>query len=162
MNYGNIISYELTAVTVDWPNGAQNYNTFQNYVVGQGFNTFGDPRLAMAGRASTNMVLSGVGSHVQMEQDAIFTQHLITLVDEDDVDAFLEGHHLFHGVRHRADGDNQSDNNILGEIQIGDDACGRCHFRDGRGSEVVNTPKGPRVAPPVYGVGLLQWIAEQK
>ena len=159
VNYGNIISYELTAVTVDWPGGAQNYNTFQNYVAGQGFNTFGDPRLAMAGRASTNMVISGSGSHVPLEADAIFTQHLITLEDENDVDSFLEGHHLFHGVRHRADGDNQNDNAVLGEVKIGSTFCAECHFRDGRSSEVFNTPNGEFVAPAVYGVGLLEWIA---
>jgi predicted lipoprotein with Yx(FWY)xxD motif len=159
VNYGNVISYEITAVTVDWPGGAQNYNTFQNYVVGQGFNTFGDPRLALAGRASTNMVITGTGGFTKMEADAIFTQHLITLEDEDDVDDFLEGHHLFHGVRHRGNGDGQNDNNVLGEVKIGKFACGDCHFRDGRGGEVINTPRGPRVPPAVYGIGLLEWVA---
>ncbi|NLR91958.1 di-heme oxidoredictase family protein [Flammeovirga agarivorans] len=164
VNYGNIISYEITAVTalvdgVPWSKGAQHYNTFQNYVVGQGFNTFGDPRLAMAGRASSNMILSGSGQFTKEEQDAVFTQHLITLEDDDDVDDFLEGHHLFHGVRHRGQGDGQQDNRVLGEINIGSTTCGSCHFRDGRGSEVVSTPKGNLLPPPVYGVGLLQWIA---
>ncbi|ANQ48104.2 family 31 carbohydrate-binding protein [Flammeovirga sp. MY04] len=164
VNYGNIISYEITAVTalvdgVPWSIGAQHYNTFQNYVVGQGFNTFGDPRLSMAGRASSNMILSGSGQFTKEEQDAVFTQHLITLEDDDDVDDFLEGHHLFHGVRHRTQGDGQQDNRVLGEINIGSTSCGSCHFRDGRGSELVNTPKGQLLPPPVYGVGLLQWIA---
>ncbi|WP_172826949.1 di-heme oxidoredictase family protein [Flammeovirga sp. SJP92] len=164
VNYGNIISYEITAVTalvdgVPWSKGAQHYNTFQNYVVGQGFNTFGDPRLSMAGKASSNMILSGSGQFTKEEQDAVFTQHLITLEDDDDVDDFLEGHHLFHGVRHRGQGDGQQDNRVLGEVKIGSTTCGTCHFRDGRGSELVSTPKGMLLPPPVYGVGLLQWIA---
>ncbi len=155
LNYGNIITYELTAVTVDWPGGAQNYNTLQNYVAGQGFNTFGDPRLAMAGKASTNMVISGFGSNVKMEENAIFTQHLITLQTEDEVDDFLEGHHLFHGIAHNR----AQVEPILGEIKIGKFACGDCHFRDGRGTEPIATAKGIRLPPPVYGSGLLQWIA---
>lgn len=164
VNYGNIISYEITAVTalvdnIPWSKGAQHYNTFQNYTVGQGFNTFGDPRLSMAGRASSNMILSGSGSFTKEEQDAVFTQHLITLEDDDDVDDFLEGHHLFHGVKHRGQGNGQQDNRVLGEVRIGSTSCGSCHFRDGRGSELVSTPKGYLLPPPVYGVGLLQWIA---
>ena len=153
--WGNIITYEITAVTGG--SGAQTYNTFQNYVIGDGLNTFGDPRNASAGRATTNMVLPGYGSHKQMEHDAIFTQHIITLESEDEVDDFLEGHHLFHGVRHRANGNDPG--NILGELSIGSNACGNCHFRDGRSSEIFNTPRGPRIAPPVYGAGLLEWIA---
>ncbi|MEL6535346.1 MAG: di-heme oxidoredictase family protein, partial [Bacteroidota bacterium] len=153
--WGNIITYEITAVTGG--SGAQTYNTFQNYVIGEGLNTFGDPRNASAGRATTNMVLPGFGSHKQMEHDAIFTQHIITLEDEDDVDDFLEGHHLFHGVRHRVNGADAA--NELGVAPIGTESCGNCHFRDGRGSEVNQTPRGPRVPPAVIGVGLLEWIA---
>ncbi len=153
--WGNIITYEITAVTGG--SGAQTYNTFQNYVIGDGLNTFGDPRNASAGRATTNMVLPGYGSHKQMEHDAIFTQHLITLESEDAVDDFLEGHHLFHGVAHRQNGNDAG--NVLGAISIGSNSCGNCHFRDGRSSEVFQTPRGPRVAPPVYGAGLLPWIA---
>jgi len=153
--WGNIITYEITAVTGG--SGAQTYNTFQNYVIGEGLNTFGDPRNASAGRATTNMVLPGYGSHKQMEHDAIFTQHIITLESEDEVDDFLEGHHLFHGVRHRANGNDPG--NILGEISIGSNACGNCHFRDGRSSEIFDTPRGPRIAPPVFGTGLLEWVA---
>ena len=44
-------------------------------------------------------------------------------------------------------------------MPIGDTSCGSCHFRDGRGSAVIQTPRGPRVPPPVYGSGLLEWIA---
>ena len=153
--WGNIITYEITAVTGG--SGAQTYNTFQNYVIGQGLDTFGDPRNASAGRATTNMVLPGFGSHKQMEHDAIFTQHLITLLTEDDVDDFLEGHHLFHGVRHRMNGNDPG--NILGEVPMGITSCGSCHFRDGRGSEIIQTERGPRVAPPIYGSGLLEWVA---
>ena len=48
----------------------------------------------------------------------------------------------------------------FGSAKIGAFACQDCHFRDGRGSEAVNIPgKGMRLPPPVYGVGLLQWIA---
>ncbi|MED5507524.1 MAG: di-heme oxidoredictase family protein [Planctomycetota bacterium] len=153
--WGNIVTYEITAVTGG--SGAQTYNTFQNYVIGMGLDTFGDPRNASAGRATTNMVLPGYGSHKQMEHDAVFTQHIITLIDEDDVDDFLEGHHLFHGVRHRQNGNDPG--NILGEVPIGSTSCGDCHFRDGRGSLVVQTPRGPRVPPPVFGTGLLEWIS---
>ena len=153
--WGNIITYEITAVTGG--SGAQTYNTFQNYVIGLGLDTFGDPRNASAGRATTNMVLPGYGSHKQMEHDAVFTQHMITLESEDDVDDFLEGHHLFHGVRHRANGNDPG--NILGEVSIGNTSCGSCHFRDGRGSSVIQTARGPRVPPPVCGSGLLEWIA---
>ncbi len=152
--YGNIVTYEITAVTGG--SGAQTYNTFQNYVVGEGLNTLGDPRLSLAGKASTYMVLPGFGSHVQMEEDAVFTQHIITLTSEDDVDDFLEGHHIFHGVRHRRNGSDPG--NILGEINIGSTNCQECHFRDGRSPEVIQTKNGPRVAPPVYGTGLLQYI----
>lgn len=154
--YGNIVTYEITAVTGG--SGAQTYNTFQNYVVGEGLNTLGDPRLSLAGRASTYMVLPGFGSHVREEADAIFTQHIITLTSEDDVDDFLEGHHLFHGVRHRRNGNDPG--NILGEMNIGTTNCQECHFRDGRGSKLERTRDGEmRVPPPVYGVGILQHIA---
>ncbi|MBW1294435.1 di-heme oxidoredictase family protein [Aquimarina litoralis] len=154
--YGNIVTYEITAVTGG--SGAQTYNTFQNYVVGEGLNTLGDPRLSLAGRASTYMVLPGFGSHVREEADAIFTQHIITLTSEDDVDDFLEGHHLFHGVRHRRNGNDPG--NILGEINIGTTNCQECHFRDGRGSKLERTRDGEmRVPPPVYGVGILQHIS---
>ncbi len=154
--YGNIVTYEITAVTGG--SGAQTYNTFQNYVIGEGLNTLGDPRLSLAGKASTYMVLPGFGSHVQMEADAIFTQHIITLTSEDDVDDFLEGHHIFHGVRHRRNGNDPG--NILGEVNIGTTNCQECHFRDGRGSKLERTRDGEmRVPPPVYGVGILQYIA---
>jgi len=154
--YGNIVTYEITAVTGG--SGAQTYNTFQNYVIGEGLNTLGDPRLSLAGRASTYMVLPGFGSHVEMEADAIFTQHIITLNSEDDVDDFLEGHHIFHGVRHRRNGDDSG--KVLGEVNIGTKNCQECHFRDGRGSKLEKTKDGKfRVPPAVYGSGILQHIA---
>ncbi|PWJ44475.1 di-heme oxidoredictase family protein [Sediminitomix flava] len=161
-NYGNMVNYEITAVAGG--SGAQTYNTLQNYFIGQGFNTLGDPRLASAGKASTLMILPSLQTagfnetNYNLERDAIFTQHLITLTEEDDVDDFLEGHHIFHGVIHRSD-NNRLGPPVLDEVQIGDFSCGSCHFRDGRGPEVIQTPRGPRVPPAVYGTGLLQWIA---
>ena len=175
-NYGNMINYEITAVAGG--SGAQTYNTLQNYFIGQGFDTHGDPRLASAGRASTIMVLPSQEAanytditrpdqftqeqqtlHYELERDAIFTQHLITLTDENDVDDFLEGHHVFHGVVHRSEAPVFNQLQIqLDEVKIGEFSCGFCHFRDGRGSEVFNTPKGTLLPPPVYGVGLLQYI----
>ncbi|WP_187696553.1 di-heme oxidoredictase family protein [Xanthovirga aplysinae] len=158
--WGNIITYEITAVTGG--SGAQTYNTFQNYVIGEGLNTFGDPRNASAGRATTNMVLPGFGEAKDIEHDAIFTQHIITLTTEEQVDDFLEGHHLFHAAPHRGTDffpDKIEPPFNLPAYFIGENACGNCHFRDGRGSEVIQTPRGPRIPPPVFGTGLLEWIA---
>ena len=152
-SYGNVISYEITAVTGGI--SSQTYNTHQHIVVGDGYNSpLGDPRLTLAGVASTNMVFSDAGSHIALEKNAVFTQHVTTLTSASDVDNFLRGHHVFHGVNPDAPGSTQ-----LHEILIGNDTCGNCHFRDGRGSEVVQTPSGPRIAPPVFGVGLLQHIS---
>ncbi|NLR89750.1 family 31 carbohydrate-binding protein [Flammeovirga sp. SR4] len=163
-NYGNMVNYEITAVAGG--SGAQTYNTLQNYFIGQGFNTLGDPRLASAGKASTLMILPSLATaggnerNYNLERDAIFTQHIITLESEDDVDDFLEGHHLFHGVTHRSEASEYNQFQVeLDQARIGSTSCGSCHFRDGRGSEVINTPRGPRIAPPVFGIGMLQWIA---
>ncbi|KXX70267.1 di-heme oxidoredictase family protein [Flammeovirga sp. SJP92] len=163
-NYGNMVNYEITAVAGG--SGAQTYNTLQNYFIGQGFNTLGDPRLASAGKASTLMILPSLATagfnerNYNLERDAIFTQHSITVESEDDVDDFLEGHHLFHGVINRSDAGGYNQYQVeLGEAKIGSTTCGTCHFRDGRGPEVIQTPRGPRLPPAVYGVGFLQWIA---
>ncbi|MBB3700529.1 family 31 carbohydrate-binding protein [Flammeovirga yaeyamensis] len=163
-NYGNMVNYEITAVAGG--SGAQTYNTLQNYFIGDGFNTLGDPRLASAGKASTLMILPSLATagynerNYNLERDAVFTQHLITLESEDDVDDFLEGHHLFHGVIHRSEASGYNQFQVdLDEAKIGSTSCGSCHFRDGRGAEITNTPRGPRVAPPVFGIGLLQWVA---
>ena len=151
-NYGNVISYELTAVAGKV--SSQTYNTFQHYVVGEGFNApVGDPRLNTAGHTSTQMVFADAGTHIKIDKSAVFTQHVTTLRTEEQVDDFLVGHHLFHGVDPEFLG-----STILGDKLIGRQACGNCHFRDGRSSEVFGTPKGPRMAPPVYGSGLLQYI----
>ncbi len=174
-NYGQCVNFEITAVAGG--SGAQTYNTLQHYFMGVGLDSYGDPRLASAGRASTIMTLPSQESanytditrpdqftqeqqtlHYELERDAIFTQHLITLTSEDDVDDFLEGHHIFHGVYHRDEIPYRQYAIELGQKKIGTMACGDCHFRDGRGSEVVETPKGPRLPPPVYGTGILQYI----
>ena len=151
-DYGNVITYEMTAIagSID----SQTYNTHQHYVVGLGFSSpLGDPRLTLAGDAATNMVFADEGSHVELEKDAVFTQHVTTLSSNQDVDDFLRGHHLFHGVNPNVQG-----STALHEVLIGRDSCGNCHFRDGRGSIVVNTDKGPRVPPPVFGVSLLEFV----
>ena len=151
-NYGNVISYEVTAVAggID----AQTYNTYQHFIVGQGFNSaLGDPRLTMAGRNSTHMVFADTGVHADTDKDAVFTQHIMTLTTENEVNDFLDGHHLFHGVDSARKGTIE-----LGTKKIHRFACGDCHFRDGRSSEAFGTPKGLRVAPPTYGTGFLQYI----
>jgi len=175
-NYGQCVNFEITAVAGG--SGAQTYNTLQHYFMGVGLDSYGDPRLASAGRASTIMTLPSQKTanytditradqftqaqqtlHYELERDAIFTQHLITLTDENDVDDFLEGHHIFHGVINRADAPEYRQYAIqLGEKKIGSKACADCHFRDGRGPEVIQTKNGPRVPPAVFGTGILQYI----
>ena len=138
-DYGNVVSFEVTAVAGGI--SAQTYTTHLHAVVGTGFDSpLGDPRLTLAGRASTHMVFSDAGSAVAGEKNAVFTQHVTTLTTEQQVDNFLNGHDVFH------------------VDTIGRDTCGNCHFRDGRGSQVVQTDNGPRIPPPTYGVGLLQYI----
>ncbi|NME72031.1 di-heme oxidoredictase family protein [Flammeovirga aprica] len=156
VDYGNVVTYEITIGSSPGIS-SQTYNTFQHIVVGKGFSTsIADPRLTMAGDASTTMEFSTAGSHVDLEQDAIFTQHLTTLTSTDDVDDFLEGHHIFHGLtdQHEA----LASRPVFGSVKIGEESCQNCHFRDGRGSELVETPDGPRIAPPVFGTGILQYI----
>ena len=152
-DYGNIVTFEFTGFS-SGPIGSQLYTTHMNMLVGRGYDSaIGDPRLTLAGRAGTNMVFSDVGSHTRLEKDAVFTQHLTTLQDAVDVDKFLKGHHDFHGVDPDVMGSTRLD-----AVLIGNDTCGNCHFRDGRGSEVIQTTKGPRIAPPIFGVGLLEHI----
>ncbi len=155
-DYGNVISFEITATVGNI--SSQTYTTHLNMIAGKGFDSpIGDPRLTMAGAAATNMVFS---SFARAERNAVFTQHLTTLETAEDVDTFLFGHHLFHGVRILSPNSNTNLNSEsqYGRVKIGDFACGDCHDRDGRGSEVFDTPDGPRLPPPTYGVGLLQWI----
>ncbi|WP_152625247.1 di-heme oxidoredictase family protein [Cellvibrio sp. OA-2007] len=184
-SYGQSISFEMTGVV--GAIGSQTYNTYQYYTFGLGFHSpIGDPRLALVGKGGTYMQFNiknyggefknghiGAGIHdVIMEKAAIFTQHLTTLHDPKEVDDFLWGHHLFHGVKlQRATAEMPSQENLgsnPGDTGIGREissikkgapiACGDCHYRDGRGSDVIDTAFGKRIAPPVFGVGLLQYI----
>ena len=138
-DYGNVISFEITAVTGGI--GSQTYTTHLHAIPGVGFDSpIGDPRLTLAGKASTNMVFSDAGSSVTGEKNAVFTQHLTTLTTEGQVDNFLNGFAELHQRSH------------------GQDRCGRCHFLDGRGDLVVQTVNGARIPPPIFGVGLLEYI----
>ena len=147
-SYGQIIQFEITALA-----GSQVYNDFSYYTVGLGWGNYGDPRLNMAGRAGTTMIIAGApGADIYDEQEAIFTQPLVTVHEESLMNDFIVGHHLFHGLDPKI---LRSDHDI---VKIGTRTCGDCHFRDGRGSEVIDTPRGPRLPPPVYGVKLLEWM----
>ena len=152
-SYGQVIQFEITAIAGS--TGAQTYNDFSYYTVGQGWGSYGDVRLNSAGKAGTTMWLSDSGSYIELEKDAIFTQPFTTINTEKQVDDFLVGHHLFHGVDPRKQGSTLFNDP---DVQVGADTCGNCHFRDGRGSEIFNTPKGPRLPPPTYGVKLLEVI----
>ena len=153
-SYGQVIQFELTAV--GGGTGAQTYNDFSYYTVGYGWNAYGDPRLNSAGKAGTTMWLSDTGAYSELEYNAIFTQPVTTLNKEQDVDDFIVGHHLFHGVDPGKGGSTLFDDP---DVRIGERTCGDCHFRDGRGSEVIDTPRGPRLPPATYGVKLLESIA---
>ena len=147
-SYGQVIQFEITALA-----GSQVYNDFSYYTVGLGWGSYGDPRLNMAGRAGTTMIIAGApGADIYDEQEAIFTQPLVTVHQETLMNDFIVGHHLFHGI------DPQTRLGNHDQVKIGERSCGNCHFRDGRGSEVINTPRGPRLPPPVYGVKLLEWM----
>ena len=149
-NYGNVISFEITKIG---SSGAQVYSGHINAVAGDGFNSpLGDPRLTLAGAAATNMVFSDEGSHIQLEKNAVFTQHVNTATSRQ-VGSFLSGHHDFHGVPRTP-----INSTALDTVKIGEATCGGCHFRDGRGSIVVDTPKGPLIPPPVFGTGLLTFL----
>ena len=153
ISYGQIIGFEVSAERAG-NIGSQTYSTFMYYARGLGFvSAISDPRLSMAGIATTHMPLDPGGDGYTEDKQAIFTQHVTTLQSEVDVDEFLRGHHLFHGV------DANVYRSALNSVKIGRDTCGNCHFRDGRGSIVVDVPGvGPRVPPPVIGVGLLEYI----
>ncbi len=150
-SYGQVIQFELTALA-----GSQVYNDFSYYTVGLGWGNYGDPRLNMAGRAGTTMIIAGApGSDIYNEQEAIFTQPLVTVHDEGMMNDFIVGHHLFHGIDPTIE---RPENAPHDSVKIGTRTCGDCHFRDGRGSEVIQTPRGPRLPPPVYGTTLLEWM----
>jgi hypothetical protein len=151
-SYGQVISFEITAVA--GRTGAQTYNDFSHYTVGYGWSSkYGDVRLQSAGKASTSQLFSGSGQYSDLEHNAIFTQPLVTIHDEDMIDDFIVGHHLFHGIDPKVRGSSTFD-----AVKVGTTTCGHCHFRDGRGSEVIQTAKGPRLPPPTYGVKLLEAI----
>ena len=151
-DYGQIVSFELTKHK-GRSNDAQLYSHMVYYTIGQGFVAkYADPRLSPAGKASTQMVFVDNNSAATLEKNAVFTQHLTDINSRNDVDTFLLGHHLFHGINPNVLG------STYGDISIGQDSCGRCHFRDGRGSEVIQTANGPRIAPPLFGLGVLAGV----
>ena len=80
---------------------------------------------------------------------------MTTVNEEQMIDDFIIGHHLFHGVDPRKLRSSEFDDP---DVQLGTTTCGNCHFRDGRGSEVIDTPKGPRLPMATYGVKLLEAI----
>ena len=154
-DYGQIVSFEMTKQggrSLD----AQLYSHMIYYTVGQGFvNKYADPRLSPAGKGSTQMVFVEGNSAAATEQNAVFTQHLTDLTSRNDVDTFLLGHHLFHGI------DPDRLGSLYGDVNIGLDSCGNCHFRDGRGHKVIQTAKGPRLPQPLYGLGLLASVGQK-
>ena len=152
-SYGQVIQFEITSET---PQTSQVYNDFSYYTVGLGWGNYGDPRLNSAGRAGTTMVFSDGGQETASEYNATFTQPMVTVHDEGLMNDFIVGHHLFHGI------DPQVLRGAHDSVKIGDRTCGDCHFRDGRGSEIIETTRGPRLPPPVYGVKLLEAIEGQQ
>jgi chitodextrinase len=151
--YGQVIQFEITAVAGH--EGSQTYNDFMYYTVGYGWGSYGDPRLKPAGKAGTTMWVSDTGTYNALEHNAVFTQPMVTVHTEDMIDDFLVGHHIFHGIDPDKRGSTLFDDP---DVRIGDRTCGGCHFRDGRGSEIIQTAKGPRLPPPVFGVKLLDAI----
>lgn len=175
-DYGQIISWEATfgSSQNNFPGGtaisSQVYNTMQNVTVGVGFTSAtGDPRLNVGGQGSVRMVHSDGCNPVEKEEkNAKFAQQLTTVQSASMVNDFLLGHNQFHGLP-EVSGARVGDTGFKGSKAIVDvngitqkmadkGSCGDCHFRDGRSSFVVQTPKGPRLAPPTYGTGMLQWI----
>jgi chitodextrinase len=152
-SYGQVIQFEITAIAGH--ESAQTYNDFMYYTVGYGWGSYGDPRLKSAGKAGTTMWVSDTGTYNFLEHNAVFTQPMVTIHTEDQIDDFLVGHHIFHGIDPNKRGSSLFDDP---DVRIGDRSCGGCHFRDGRGSEIIQTAKGPRLPPPVYGVKLLDSI----
>ncbi len=147
-SYGQVIQFEITAVA--GLSGAQTYNDFSYYTVGLGWGNYGDLRLNSAGRAGTTMIVSDNGAFIELERNSIFAQPVTTLNTEKAIDDYLVGHHLFHGID-----PNERGSTAYGNVKIGDRSCGDCHFRDGRGIEVIPVVGGTRLAPPTYGIGLL-------
>lgn len=152
-SYGQVIQFEITAIA--GRESSQTYNDFMYYTVGYGWNSYGDPRLKSAGKAGTTMWVSDTGAYSALENNAVFTQPLVTIHTEDMIDDFLVGHHIFHGIDPNKRGSSLFDDP---DVRIGDRSCGGCHFRDGRGSEIIQTANGPRLPPPVYGIKLLESI----
>ncbi|GAB1620330.1 hypothetical protein AAOGI_03800 [Agarivorans albus] len=152
-SYGQVIQFEISAIAGN--SGAQTYNDFSYYTVGQGWGSYGDVRLNSAGKAGTTMWLSDAGAYIDLEKNATFTQPFTTVHKEQMIDDFIVGHHLFHGVDPRKQRSSEFDDP---DVQIGDRTCGNCHFRDGRGSEIIDTAKGPRLPMPTFGVKLLEVI----
>jgi predicted lipoprotein with Yx(FWY)xxD motif len=153
-SYGQVLSFEITGVTGRI--GSQTYNDFQHYTVGYGWSSkYGDPRLASGGKASTSQLFSSGGAYSNLEKDAIFTQPRVTFNESNQMDDFILGHHLFHGIDPNKRASHLFDDP---DVRIGERTCGNCHFRDGRGSEIIQTVKGPRLPPPVYGSEMLTWI----
>lgn len=150
-SYGQVIQFEITAIA--GRESSQTYNDFMYYTVGYGWSNYGDPRLKSAGKAGTSMWVSDTGAYSALEHNAVFTQPMVTVHTEDMIDDFLVGHHIFHGIDPNKRGSTLFDDP---DVRIGDRTCGGCHFRDGRGSEIIQTAKGPRLPPPVYGVKLLE------
>ena len=170
-DYGQIISWEATfgSSQNNFPGGtgisSQVYNTMQNTTVGAGFSTStGDPRLNSAGRAGVRMVHSNGCNPVEdQERNARFTQQLTSVQSAQDVDDFLKGHNLFHGQPEVSGGTPlgtgfAGSNAVPGQSEAGMSSCGTCHFRDGRSNFTVQTAKGTLIAPPTFGVGLLEHI----
>ncbi|GLS28044.1 di-heme oxidoredictase family protein [Marinibactrum halimedae] len=175
-DYGQIVSWEATFPTSNNSKfggtsiSSQIYNTMQNVTVGMGFSTAtGDPRLNSAGRGGVRMVhANGCNPVEQDERNAKFAQQLTTVESDVMVNDFILGHNLFHGMADVSQA-KPGGTGLAGSVEIRDvngvlvksagvASCGDCHVRDGRSEFVFNTPKGPRIAPPTYGVGLLQWI----
>lgn len=175
-NYGQILSWEASFPTGNNTEfggttiSSQIYNTLQHVTIGGGFQTAtGDPRLNSAGRGSVYLPHSNGCNPVEFEErQAKFTQHLTTVQDASLVNDFILGHHLFHGVADTFGARDAStgfaggkaitdiDGNEITPAGMG--SCGTCHYRDGRSGFVVDTAKGPRVAPPTYGSGILTFI----
>ncbi len=161
-SYGQVISFEFS-VEAAGKTPAQTYNDFSHYVVGCGFcGKYGDPRLNSAGKASTSQVFSDAGQYIGLERNAIFTQPVTTLNTEVQIDNFILGHHLFHGIDPNIENSNSELRNKFGHVKIGEFACGDCHWRDGRSTEYFHTPRGQRIAPPTYGTKLLEYIPNRE
>ena len=153
-SYGQVISFEFTAIA--GLTGAQTYNDFTNYTVGLGFGPkYGDPRLQAAGKASSSSVFADGVQFEDLEKNAVFTQPFVTIHEQDLIDDFIVGHHLFHGIDPNKQGSTLFDDP---DVQVGTATCGECHFRDGRGTEVFETAKGPRLPQAIFGVKLLEVI----